>query len=150
MVKYNTKFAINHDLNIFYWLCYYSCPIFFSPLSPSILQRPLTTIPSPLSSCPCVMHIKFIGFLISYTFLNTPLFCTYQLCFLIPVPFPPFSSFPLPTDNPLNDLHIYNSQPVLAVCLVCFCFLDSVVDSWEFVVILLFIILIFFFLNKSL
>ena len=42
--------------------------------------------------------------------------------FLIPASFPPFSAFPLPNDNPPNDLHIYDS--VLLVCLVCF--LDSI------------------------
>ena len=51
-------------------------------------------------------------------------------------------------------LHFCDSVPVLVVCLVhfCFCFfLDSVVDSCEFVAILLFIVLIlFFFLGKSL
>ena len=27
--------------SVFYWLCYYSCPIFFSPLFPSSLHHPL-------------------------------------------------------------------------------------------------------------
>ena len=64
------------------------------------------------------------------------------------MPFPPFSHFPLPADNPPNDLHIYDSISVLVVCLVCFCFLDSVVDGCEFINILMFIVLILFFLNK--
>ena len=42
---------------------------------------------------------------------------------LIPCTFPPFSSLPLPTDNPPCDLHFCDSVPVLVVCLVCFCFL---------------------------
>ena len=53
-------------------------------------------------------------------------------------------------DNTPRDLHFYDSVPVLVVCLgffcFCFCFLDSVVDSCEFVAILMFIVLIFFFL----
>ena len=59
---------------------------------------------------------------------------------------------PLPADNPLNDLHIYDSIRVVAVYLVCFgVFLDSVILSCEFVVILMFIVLMFFFfLNKFL
>ena len=46
-----------------------------------------------------------------------------------------FSSFPLPADKLPNDLCIYDSLPVLVVCLVCscFCFLDLVVDGCEFV-----------------
>ena len=55
-----------------------------------------------------------------------------------------------PTDNPPRDLCFCDSVPVLVVCLVHFCFLGSVVDSCEFVVILLFIALTFFFLDKSL
>ena len=64
-----------------------------------------------------------------------------------------FSPNVLPTDNPPCDLHFCGSVPVLVVCLVCFCFylfLGSVVDSCKFAVILLFIFLIFFFLDKSL
>ena len=89
---------------------------------------------------------KLLGFFISYlTFLTFPcLFCTYQLCFFFPTSFPPFSPFPLPADNPPNDLHTYDSVPLLVVWLVCFWFLDSVVDSCEFVVIVMFIVLIFF------
>ena len=79
-------------------------------------------------------------------FLTSPcLFCSYQLCFLIPAPFPPFSPVPFPADNPPNDLHTYDSISILFVCLVCF--LDSVVDSCEFVAILMFIVLILFFLS---
>ena len=125
---------------------------FFSPFYSS----PPCTAPLPpafptLSSCPWVVHVSSLASPFPILFLTSPcLFCACQLCFLFPVPFPPFSSFPLPADNPPNDLHLYHSVPVLVVCLVCFCFLNSVVDSCEFVVILMFIVLIFFFLNKSL
>ena len=95
-----------------------------------------------------VIHISSLASPIPTLLLTSScLFCTYLLCFLISVLYP---CPPLPTDNPPFDRYIYDSVPVLVVCLVCFCFLDSVVDSREFVVILLFIVLIIFFLNKSL
>ena len=63
--------------------------------------------------------------------------------------FSPILPSSLPTDNPPNDLHIYDSVPVLLVCLVCY--LDSIADSCEFIAILMFIIfIIFFFLYNSL
>ena len=105
----------------------------------------------PLSSCPWAMHITSLASPFPILFLASPyLFCTYKLCFLIPVAFPPFFPLPLPADNPPNDLHIYDSVLALVICLVCICFLDSVVDNCEFAVILMFIVLIFFFfLHKS-
>ena len=92
---------------------------------------------------------KFFGFSVSYAVLNVPLSI---LCLPVMLLNPnTFSSFPLPGDNLPNNLHIYDSVPVLVVCLVYFCFFYSVVDSCDFVVILMFIVLIiFFFLNKSL
>ena len=90
---------------------------------------------------------KFFGYSISYTVLISPcLFCAYQFVLLNPCTFSPFSPFPLPTGNPPNGLHIYDSACVLLICLVCF--LDSVVDSCEFSAILMLIVLIFF-SNKS-
>ena len=66
---------------------------------------------------------KFFGFSISHTILNIRcLFWTYHLCFLFPVPFPPFSLLHLPTDNPPCDLYFCESVSVLLVCLVYFCF----------------------------
>ena len=45
-------------LSIFYWLCYYSCPNFFSPL----YLPPPCTPPVPLtSSCPWVVHISSLA-----------------------------------------------------------------------------------------
>ena len=81
-----------------------------------------------LSSCPWVMHISYLASPFPILFLTSPcLFCTYQLCFLIPVTLSPISPFPLPTDNPPNDLYIYFSASVLLVFLVLF--LESIVDS---------------------
>ena len=57
---------------------------------------------------------------------------------------PPILPFPLPTEIPLCDVHFSDSVPVLVVSLVflfLFLFLlGSLVDSCEFVVILLFIV----------
>ena len=96
---------------------------------------------------------KFFGFSISYILPNLPL-CILYLSVMLrnPCACSPIFALLLPTDNGPYDLHFCDSVPVLVVCLVwlCFRFLDSVVDSCHFVVILLFIVLIFFFLNKSL
>ena len=121
----------------------------FFPLCPP----PPSNTPPRLSSCPWVVRVSSLASPFPILFLTSPcLFCAYQLCFSTPPSFPPFSPFSLPADNPPCDPHTYDSVPVLVVCLVLFCFyfVDSVVDSCEFVVILMFIVLIFFFLNKSL
>ena len=126
------------------------CPI-FSPFYVLLSCTPSPTIiPPHLSSCPWVVHISSLASPFSILFLISPCpFCTYNLCLLFPVPCP---SFHLPTDTPPSDLYFCDSVPVLVVCLVCFCFcfLGSVVNSCEFVVILLFIVLIIFFLHESL
>ena len=121
----------------------------FPPLLPSVLHLPPTHIPR-LSSCPWVIHINSLASPFPILFLTSPcLFCIYHLYFLFPVPFPPFSLLQLPVDNSPCDLHFCDSGPVLVICLVCF--LGSVVDSCEFVVILLFIVFIIsFFLDESL
>ena len=111
-------------LRIFYWLCYYSCSN-FSSFAPSN-RYPHSLQQSPLSSCSWVMYMRSLASAFPILFL-TPhcLFYTYQLCFLIPSPFLPFCPFPLPPDNPPNDLPVYDSDPVLVVCLglfVLFCF----------------------------
>ena len=105
---------------------------------------PPTRIPPSLSSCPWVVHINSLASTFPILYLTYPcLFSICNLCYLFPVPFPPFSHFP--TDNPPCDLHFCDSVPVLVVCLVCFCF--CFMFSCQFVVILLFIVLIFFFLH---
>ena len=122
----------------------------FPPLLSSTWYSPSLQQSCPLSSCPGVLHISSLISpfpVLSLTFLC--LFCTYQICFVFPVPFPPFSPFPLPADNPPSDLPVYDSVPVLVVFLVHFCFLDSVIDSCEFVAFLMSIVLISYFLTKS-
>ena len=120
---------------------------FFLPFIP-LCPVPPTIIPPPQFTSMGPTY-KFFGFSISYTILNPhPLFCTYNLCFFFPVHSLCYLPSPC-TGNPPCDLHFCDSVPVL-VCLVCFCFLGSVVDSCEFVVISLFLVLIFFFLDNSL
>ena len=127
----------------------------FTPLHPA---HPLpTTFPS-YSSCPWVILISSQASTFPTLFLLSPcLFSTYHLCYLFSVPFPPLSPSHSPVDNPPCDLHFWDSVPVLVICLVWFfvwlfvwLFLGSIVDSYKFVVILLFIILIIFLLDTSL
>ena len=122
--------------------------------SPFCLPPPVTSSPSrirpPLSSCPWVVHVSSLASPLPILFLTYPcLSYTYQLCFLVSVPFPTFPPF----SPQLITLQMISISIILflflLVCLVCFCFLDSVVDSCEVFVILLFIVLIFF-LHKSL
>ena len=103
----------------------------FIPLHPAYFLPPAFP-PPQLSSCPWVVHISSLTSPFPILFLTSPcLFCTYHLCFLFPILFPPFSplSHSLPADNPPCDFHFCDSIPILVVCLVCFSFLGSVVVS---------------------
>ena len=96
---------------------------FFSPLIPST-QYPISHPHSPFSSCPWVIHISSLASTFTALFLTSPcLFCAYHLCYLFPVPFPPFSPLHLPADNPPCDVYFCESLPVLVVCLIRFCFI---------------------------
>ena len=98
-----------------------SCPIFFLHFIPLCPAPRFRQHSPPISSCPLVIHITSLASTFPTLFLISPcLFCTYDLCFLFPVHFPPFP--PLPANNPPCDLHFCDSVPVLVVCLVCFCF----------------------------
>ena len=82
----------------------------------------LLLLPLPSSIPPLVhVHGSCMGSLASpfpILFLTSPcLFSTYQLYFLITVPFPPFS-FPVPADNSADDIGIYDTVPIL-LSLVC-------------------------------
>ena len=92
---------------------------FLSPLfSPPPCTALLPSFPH-LTSCPWVIHISYLASPFPIRVLTFPcLFCTYHLCFLFPVPFPPF---PLPTDNPPCDRYFCESVPLLVVCSLCFC-----------------------------
>ena len=120
-------------LSIFYWLCYYSCPNFFLPFIP-LCPAPTSPsyIPSPLGSCPWVVHIRSLAPPI--LLLTSPcLFCAYQLCFLFPIHFPPFSPIPLPADNPLCDWSPFLWFCSCSSCLFSFyfCFSGSVVELFR-------------------
>ena len=128
---------------------------FFSPLFSSTLYPLLPPAFPHLSSCPSVVHTSFFASPYPILFLTSPcLFCTYHLCFLVPVPVPHSPTIPLPNDNPPCDLHFCVSVPVLVGCLdfvFVFVFvLGFVVNNCEFAVILLFTFFIFFFLGNSL
>ena len=134
------------------------------------LCPPLPSTPLPSSNpIPWFMSLgracKFFGVSISYVILNISLSILYLPIMLFnPCTFSLILRSPLPINNSPNDLHTYDSIPVLVVCLVSLfviclvlggyfwfwgVFLDSVVDSSEFVAFLMFVVLIFFFLNES-
>ena len=122
-----------------------SAPI-FSPLYPPSALYPLTLQHSPLS--PWVVRISSLTSLFPILFSTSHrLFYAYQSCFLFPVPPYLILPLPLPNANPPCDLHFCGSIPVLVVCLVRFCFLGSVVDSYEYLVILLFMVFDLLFLR---
>ena len=122
-------------------------------------------------SCPWVMWISSLDspFLTLY-FTSPWLFCNYLfvllfffhcgMCchnfffrllfkyFLIPLPLHPLSHMLLPTGKHQNTFCIHVSVSIQLVCLVGL--LDSIVDRYIFFAILLFIVSIFLFLNKSL
>ena len=96
---------------------------FFSHLFPSTLYTPPPIIAHPLSSCPWIIHISSLASPFPILFLTSAcVFCTYHLCFLFPVLFPPYFLLPFITDNPPCDLHFCDTVSVLVVCLVCFIF----------------------------
>ena len=82
-------FALRSTFKIFYWLCYHSCHIFFSPLFLSTLYPPPTIIPLPyFMSVGCTY--KFFGFYMSFTVLNLLLSILYlPFTLLIPCTFSP-------------------------------------------------------------
>ena len=123
---------------------------FFLPFIPPQPSIPLPPAFPALSPCSYVVHIHSLASPFPILFLTSLcLFCTYHLCFLFPVPFPPFSSLPLPADDAPCDLYFCDSVSVLVAWFVFV--LGSVVDSCEFLVTLLLIFLIIlFFLDKFL
>ena len=101
MVKIST-------LKIYIFIDYAITVVPFPPLH-SILPTPPPTFP-PYSSCPWVIHISSLASTFPILFLPSPcVFCTYHLCYLFSVPFPPLSPSHSPVDNPLCDLHFCDS-----------------------------------------
>ena len=142
IVKYNLCF--NYILLIM--LLHLS---WFFPLCPLSTQQP--TLPQ------AIPPVLFMSMGPGYVFWPLHfLYCTLHphgysvttyLYFLILSPLYPFPYSPLPSGSHQNALCIHVSVSVL-FCLVCF--LVSIVDGFIFLAILMFIALIFFFVNKSL
>ena len=87
---------------------------------------------------PWFMHLSSLATPFPMLLLTPPcLFCTYRFVVLNPCTFSPNPPFPLLTGNPLNDLRIYDFVSVLFLYLVCFS--CSIIDSCEFIAILVFI-----------
>ena len=122
----------------------------FPPLPPSTQQASLLqAIPPHHSSCPWVMCISSLATPFPILYFTSPwLFCGYLFVLPNPLTSSPIPHNPLPSCNHQNALCIHDSVSVLLVCLLCF--LHSIVDRYIFFAILLFMVLIFFFLNKSL
>ena len=121
----------------------------FPFLPPSIQPHPAPsgnphTIVHVHGSCICVLWLLYF---LCCTLHAHDYSVTINLYFLTPSPFhsPPTS---LPSGKHQHVLSIDDSVSDLLVCL--FCFLDSIVDRYVLIAILLFIVLILFFLNKSL
>ena len=108
------------SLFLFYWLCYYGCPNY--ALLPPPHSTPFPPAIPPLSSYPWIMHISFLASLFSILFLTSHyLFCTYELCFLIPPP--------LPFLLPLYTLQMISIPMILFLFfIVCLVYFD--VMSW--------------------
>ena len=101
-------------LSIFYWLCYYICPIFISfiPLWPAPSSH--TFIPSPLTSCPWVLHIS-------------------SLASTFPIIFSIFPSF-VPTNYASYSLYLFSHSPLSPFLLKTFHII------FIFVILLLFLL----------
>ena len=128
---------------------------FFPLYPPSTLHPQHSSIPPTLSSYPWVVHVSSLTPRFPIPFLSLPIYfmpTNYAASSLY------LSPLLLPSPRPLKSLHVMSiswfcscSSCFLRFCFHCFSFLlGSLVDSCEFVVILLFIFLIFFFLDKSL
>ncbi|KAF6131065.1 hypothetical protein HJG60_007966 [Phyllostomus discolor] len=127
-------------------------PFFFLPFlllcpaPPSLQHSPL------LSSCPWAIHTSSLASPFPILFLISPypyfVSTNYAYSLYIPCTFSSILPLPFPAFNPPCDAHFCVQFCTCSNCLFLF-FLGSV-DSSEFVIILLFIVLIVFFLDKSL
>ena len=100
-----------------YFIDYAITVVPFPPLySPLPFKSPSTCITPTLSSCPWVIHISFLTSTFPILFLTCPsLLCTYHLCYLFPVVYPP-SPLPFPDDNPPSNHHCCDSVFILIIC----------------------------------
>ena len=152
--KYYTSISVSCFCNFLIFKNYFIDYVlqlsqFFSPLSPSIYHPPQWCRQSPHHcSCSWVMGISSLATPFPILYFTSPwLFCKYLFVLLNALTSSLIPPHPLPFGNHQNALCIDDSVSVLLVCLVC---LDSVVEKCEFIATLLFIVLIFSFLNKFL
>ena len=106
-------FFLNYFPHLFFKIYFIDYAItvvpFFSPLYSPLPLPPRPTFPH-LSSGPWVIHILSLASPFPIRFLISPcLFCACHLCFLFPVPFPPFS----PSPSPLITLHVISISVTL-------------------------------------
>ena len=121
---------------------------FFPLCSPSTQHPPLPQAIPHNFSCPWVMCISFLATPIPILYFTSPwLFCNYLFVLCNPLTSSCIPQTPIPSGS--HQMH-----PWFCLCSSCllslFVFSDSIVDTYVFIAILLFIVLISFFLNKFL
>ena len=119
----------------------------FSPL-PHLYQaiHSLRQFPHQYS-CPWVICVSCLATLFPIQYFTSPWYCvTTYLYFLIPSPLHLFS----PTPSHLATIKTLTISMILSVLVCLVCFFRFTFDRYVFNAILLFLVLIFFFLNKSL
>ena len=123
--------------------------LIFPPLPPSTQHPHFLRQYLYHCSCPWVMCKSSLATPFPILFFTSQwLFCNYYLYFLILTlhPWPYIPSFL--SGNHQNILCIHDSFSVLLVCLVCF--LHAITDLYVFAILLFIVLIILFFLNKSL
>ena len=153
MVKLGTTvFTQGKEFSFFklYFIVYVITIVPISPLASLPPAPPPTPSGSPhTGSCPWVMCVGSLATPFPIVYFTSPwLFCNYLFVLISSHTSSPIPHNPHLYGNHQNTLCIHVSDSGLIVCLVSF--LYSIVDSYEFINILLFIVLIFFFLNKFL
>ena len=149
--QYHLDFCVFYFIYFNLYFIYYAVtavPIFPPlPPSPSTLYS-LRQFPHHCS-CPWVMGISSLASTFPILYFTSPwLFCNYQFVLLNPL-----ISSPIPSHHTsyLANHQKHSLYQWFCLCSSCFLsFLESVVDRYVFVAMLLLIILIFFLLNKSL
>ena len=143
-------FPVEKILNIF--IDYAITVVPFPPLHSTHPAHLLPPTFPPYSSCPWVIHISSLASTFPTLFLpSSCLFSTYHLCYLFSVP-SPLTSPPTPL---LITLHVISISVVLFLFQLFLSLLLFLFQVWLLITVsllsfLLFIFLIFFFLDKSL
>ena len=109
-------FVCLKQFTIFIFNIFYDCGItvvttFLTLYLPLQQSLPLVHMQS---GSPCVMHISSLASLIPTLLLtSSSLFCTYQLCFLIPAPFSPTPAPHSPSHSQLLTLQMISTSMTL-------------------------------------